>query len=587
VSIKLVENEIARFLSTPEPEVVCIKGRWGVGKTFAWNRYLKDAQAKHKIALKRYSYVSLFGINSLDELKYSIFENSVNASQIGIEPSLETLQANTVAAAERIGRKSLWFIQQIPLIKNYVGGLGPVWFLSVKETIICVDDIERRGKNLAVRDVLGLISTLKENKRCKVTLILNDEALEEDEKDREEFRKYFEKVVDTSLAFTPSAEESAHIALSGETETQKLLAASCVSLGISNIRLIRRIERSVRQIEEMLTRFDDEVLKQAVVTLTLLGWSIYEPSSAPSLDYLQNRRGADPFGSDKDQTVPENEAAWNALLDNYGFSGMDEFDRVLLDGIRNGFFDPSLVEKYASGLNDQINAAKLDTSFKDAWNFYHDSFADNQEEVLDAIFQAFQKGAAHISTVNLNGTVTLFKELGRKDQAAQIIKHYLDNLHGDRDAFDLAQYPFGSEIKDPDVVKAFNDKYATFKDERNTIITLQRMSSINGWTEEEIKYLSTLPVDEYYKIFKTSEGTDLRRILRTCLQFDTIGNATEEMKEISKRAKDALRLIGEESAINARRVRKYGVEANWREPKNENEPPAIVSVSSPKTAAHS
>jgi hypothetical protein len=37
-------------------------------------------------------------------------------------------------------------------------------------------------------------------------------------------------------------------------------------------------------------------------------------------------------------------------------------------------------------------------------------------------------------------------------------------------------------------------------------------------------------------------------------------NATEPMKEISKRAKDALRRIGGESKINARRVKRYGVE---------------------------
>jgi hypothetical protein len=148
VSIEPIANEIRRFLSTTEPEVTCISGHWGVGKTFAWNRYLQEAQKAKSIALKRYSYISLFGVNLLDEFKYSVFENSVNCSDVGVEPSLETLQKNTAAAAERFGRKSLWFLQQIPLIKNYVGGLGPVWFLSVRDTIICVDDIQRRGLRL-------------------------------------------------------------------------------------------------------------------------------------------------------------------------------------------------------------------------------------------------------------------------------------------------------------------------------------------------------------------------------------------------------------------------------------------------------
>jgi tRNA A37 threonylcarbamoyladenosine biosynthesis protein TsaE len=61
VSMRLIEDEISRFLSTTAPEAICISGHWGVGKTYAWNRFLKDVQAAKKIALPRYSYVSLFG----------------------------------------------------------------------------------------------------------------------------------------------------------------------------------------------------------------------------------------------------------------------------------------------------------------------------------------------------------------------------------------------------------------------------------------------------------------------------------------------------------------------------------------------
>ncbi len=122
-----------------------------------------------------------------------MFENSVKSSDIGIEPSLETLLSNTTAAIEASVRRSVKVVQQTPILKNYLGGLAPVWFSSVDRTVVCIDDFERRGKNLAVRDVLGLVNTMRELRKCKVCLILNDEALEEDEGD---FRKYLEKVVD-------------------------------------------------------------------------------------------------------------------------------------------------------------------------------------------------------------------------------------------------------------------------------------------------------------------------------------------------------------------------------------------------------
>lgn len=555
MSTELVKNEIRRFLSTEEPEVISVSGHWGVGKTFAWNRYLKEAQADDSIALKHYSYISLFGINSLDELRYSIFENSVNSSEIGIEPSLETLQSNTSAATKRLGRKSLWFLQQIPLVKNYVGGLGPVWFLSVKGTIVCLDDIERRGRGLSIREVLGLVSNLKEQKRCKVALILNDDALEED---KDDFRMFLEKVVDTPLKFEPTPEESVGIALVADVGNNKQLGQCCIILGISNIRVIKRIERFVRKIETMLKEYHEQVQQQAVQSLALLGWSVYEPTRAPSPDYLESR-GATHFLVDKNKVVPENEAAWNALLDVYGFTRMDEFDLALRDGIRDGYFDPSRIHKHAAELSTQATASQLGSSFSSAWSMFHDSFENDQEDVLDAMYLALTNGAKYVNPINLSATVALFKELGRADQAAAMIKQYVA-IHGeDGKMFDLKNYPFAEDIKDPDVVQAFAEKYAVLENKPDPAAILRAMAETKSWNFEDTKMLSTLSVDEYYKIFKGSKGRDLRGILDACLQFDRIGNASAEMKEISNRAREALKRIGQESAINALRVRRYGV----------------------------
>ena len=81
MSAKLVKEEITKFLNRQDPEVLCIRGKWGVGKTYTWSKQLEAAQQAKAIKLPRYSYVSLFGINSLDELKFAIFENVVSLSE--------------------------------------------------------------------------------------------------------------------------------------------------------------------------------------------------------------------------------------------------------------------------------------------------------------------------------------------------------------------------------------------------------------------------------------------------------------------------------------------------------------------------
>ncbi|HIB8570988.1 TPA: P-loop NTPase fold protein, partial [Klebsiella pneumoniae] len=64
MSLEFIKEQLSDFISSTEPEVMAIQGEWGIGKTYTWNTFLKDN--KDKVAFNRYSYVSLFGINSLD-----------------------------------------------------------------------------------------------------------------------------------------------------------------------------------------------------------------------------------------------------------------------------------------------------------------------------------------------------------------------------------------------------------------------------------------------------------------------------------------------------------------------------------------
>lgn len=562
MSTQLIESEILRFLSSGEAEVICLTGRWGVGKTFAWQKYVQQASRKKQIALKRYSYVSLFGINSLDALKYTIFENTLTSSDISATPTLDTLRFNALAVAERLGRKSVWFLQQIPRVTNYVGSLAPAWFLSVRNSVICIDDIERRGSNLTTREVLGLASMLKEQRGCKLALILNSDALDADE---DEFRRYYEKVVDISLDFAPTPAECAAIAFEGNTKAVKWLAENCVKLGISNIRLMKRIERLMGIVEKILQDFDEQILKQSVNSLTLFSWTIYDPSSAPSQDFLEKRRGKLTY-ADEDQPVPESEAAWNALLDIYGFTAMDSLDLALMDGVHRGYFDSGRIKAEATELERKIAASKQNNAFFEAWELFHNSFDDNQDEVLDAMHESFLRSVKQIAPLNMNSTIALFKALGRHKQAAEMIAFYIEKRADEPALFHPQHYLMFGELSDPDVLGAFRQKEEALKQEPNPETILDYIADTNGWSPEQIGILGDLPINDYYRLFKEAKGAALRKRISACLQFARIGNATAEMQEVVRKAREALTRIGKESPINARRLRPYGIQVGTPPP---------------------
>ena len=102
MSIALVNREISAFLKREAPEVLCVRGKWGVGKTYTWNAQLTSAAKAGVVGLKRYSYVSLFGVNSLEDLRFSIFENVVNVGMDGLILCLRSNYLTTSTGAVRL-----------------------------------------------------------------------------------------------------------------------------------------------------------------------------------------------------------------------------------------------------------------------------------------------------------------------------------------------------------------------------------------------------------------------------------------------------------------------------------------------------
>ena len=214
-------NEIRRFLATRDPEVLSISGRWGVGKTYAWDAAIK--RSGKNAPLERYAYVSAFGLRSIDALKTAIVQSTVRVGASDLEPTVDSFLEHVASIegvkglAEQSARWGFGFFQKAATALPYVGKaadfLAPGAALLIRKQIICIDDIERSGQGLDVSDILGLVSSLRERRGCKVVLLLNEEGLGDA---RPKFHEYLEKVVDQAIRFEPTAEEAAAAALNHE-----------------------------------------------------------------------------------------------------------------------------------------------------------------------------------------------------------------------------------------------------------------------------------------------------------------------------------------------------------------------------------
>ena len=553
-STELIKREILRFLDSEVSETLCIRGKWGVGKTYSWKLYLEQAQEAGRIKLNRYAYVSLFGINSLDELKYSIFENTVGKENVADDADPKTLRS-LLDSIEGWGRKGAWLASFIPSVKPHMGAAGFAFFLTVRNQIICIDDLERRGAKLDVADILGLISFLKDQRKCKVVLLLNDGALEDDA--RQEFWKYFEKVIDVSIEFAPTPTECAAIALTGASNIDAQLRGNCTLLGIANIRIIKKIERIVRLLEPMLKGFEPELISSVLKTVVLLGWVVYAPEDAPAKDFVLHKYQELLLAS-KDAQPDERELTWNKLLNSYGFSHFDELDLVLLEGIESGFFDDHKFAEEATKLNNQILAMRGNETLKKAWQPYHDSFEDNVDEVIDSVFGGCMSNIQYVSVGSLDAAVSLLKDLDAPEKANDLLKLYIERRKSEEGLFDLSRNPFASDIKDPDVIGQFRQLNIRTKQTPTPLEALEHIAR-RSWGSGDIGALKALSVDEFYLLFKSLRGDELYTAVTALVEFGRISNLGETERSIYKAGEAALKRVGKESALNRRRVRKFGI----------------------------
>jgi hypothetical protein len=561
MSTALIEAEVKRFLRDNRPEVLCIKGKWGVGKTFAWRKWLADIGGDGTLKSNSYAYVSLFGLNSLDSLKYSIFEATVTPEHLLTGPDVSTVNA-LVRKGFDLGRKSKGLLEPILALAGAKDG-GEALFRSaymlVKNQLVCLDDLERAGDGLAQRDVLGLASALKEQRNCKVVLLLNDEEMAPDQK--QEFERQLEKVVDVRLVFDPNPHEAAAIALSGNAEVEEMLRNRTIMLGIVNIRVIKKIERLAARLCAILAGTNKQVVEQAVASVVLGGWAELQPNEAPSFETLisYNRLVMSLKAGKGDDDDEEERPKWADRLENYDFTHADDLDLVIFDGVQNGFFDEQKLRGAAKALEVSIAHNSRDNSYAKAWDQYWHDLSVPDDKLLKDIQKGALENLAIINPVNLSGTAGLLREAGMNAEADDLIDRYVEARKDEgRAFFDLYEHHFmPSDAPDPRLITAFEAKRAAFVDAREPGQVLIRISAQQGWAEEDVELLASLTAEQLVAMFDAMKGPELRRSIQFAHTLARSG--VEHAGTLSDRLAQAMKTMAARSYQTERRLKSWRV----------------------------
>ncbi|WP_104513206.1 P-loop NTPase fold protein [Acinetobacter indicus] len=236
---------------------IAITGSWGVGKTFFWNEFRKNSPNK-----KKYVYVSLFGLESLSDLKthiYSHIEN--NNSAIEIPRWIRGLPS--ILKETRISQFGISSSAKI---------FDSLMFNQVKDAIICFDDFERMSNKLDIKDVMGLANQLKLERNCQVILILDESKTEKENKRK--YAEYKEKLIDEEIKITSVEPLLRENAKDIDEPLIDLMVKFADELEIHNFRFFQKVIKLYKHFIEQLSNPIAYSTKEIILIRVLQGYFI-------------------------------------------------------------------------------------------------------------------------------------------------------------------------------------------------------------------------------------------------------------------------------------------------------------------------
>lgn len=507
MSIAQVEKALTDFAVHKTGSAIVLKGEWGTGKTHLWNKIIKSQC--ESLVRKTYSYVSLFGLNSLSDLKRSIFENSVPSNKAGIVTTKESVIENikklefsdATAALRKLfshGKEA-----KIPFVGSFGGAIESIQYALVKDTLICIDDFERRGSALSSRDVLGLISNLIESKDCSVILILNEGSLQKDD----EFFTFSEKVFDYEVRYAPTLDEAVSVVFSGTDLYEKKIVENVKKLEINNIRLLRKVKYFAGLIRPLVNGKPDEILDDSTKLIPLAIYAKYSGSEkVVNIGDLENHKGELSLFSPKkkgltaeQEAIEDSRIAKEDFLRAYGYGEADDFTIEIIKLVKNGYADSNSLMPLIYSVTVAVERSKRRKIFTNAWYIFHNDMSLSDADLLVLFENAVIKSSDVISPYEMDGVLEIFTAAGLEELGRSIVDKYFKILDESRSIVhrkDMYRYPENPYIAEK-LEKYFGDVSKVWSIEELVYNYLEK-----PFAGESLELLSALTTDQFYTYFK-------------------------------------------------------------------------------------
>ncbi len=523
-------NEHLKFwLNRESPCVLSISGDWGSGKTYWWRNYSKSLSQSS-------IYVSLFGVNTSQEIEQRLLTAFLGAKQV----SDENRTKKGLESLRKLAKEGLVLLKEIPgasalaALESYAGAIVlEAVFAKLDKRIVVFDDIERRGEGLALTQVLSAVSMLRESRNAKVIVILNEEKLKEsDTKQLEEFR---EKVIDCDFRFTISPEDAADIGLRDHVWAISAVADFGRSVDLRNIRVYQRMSSVLSRLGIEFAELPRAVKDRLARSVAGLCWARFVRGPAvPTLDQLlafhtmvyRMKR----VSEKKQEPLP-----YEVTLGRLNWVA-DDMDQCLASVVRSGCVPTDEISVQLKAYLDDAERQDAHEKLKALWNDYRSTFFGDDNILAEQVISTVKETKKYVGVGDLSGAAWLLRQLNEDGKAANElvdtqVEYWRKEGHSfrrlleypqDLDVYLKEQLERSSEVESYDKIDKVIDFFAEHSD---------------GWNPKEEAALASYSPRDWIELLERTARADLMIVLRRVQQtYDALqsrNGATKQRKHSS------------------------------------------------------
>jgi len=532
------------FLKQDKRRTLLLKGNWGAGKTHACKAALEAVRGH-----KRFSYCTAYGLSRTEEIYTRIAVGLIRFDQKSPPWGKRLLRflRGLLSGAREDTSKAIGISSA--LLSAAASSLSGYFAHNI---CVVIDDLERATVDL--KEILGVISELAEERDCHVIAIVAEDRLEGPIAGDFKIRK--EKTFDSEFEFAPSVEENLRI-MFAESSYLDIAAPIFKAFKTRNLRTMRLTSANLEFFGGLLSDAPSVLRNSAlrnVAILTILHreygheCNLTELRSASYLMMLPHLEKTAELSSAEELLVQANYEP-------------DDFDEIIAVYLQTGRLDKlQFVESIRARL-PAIARQEVDQGLSRIYQSIREDSRLKAAEIVELLRQHCDANAELLSPGNLMMAGNTISTFGGPDNSLQWLRRWAAKTLPHLTKEELRYVSSGLSdgyrgFKLPEEIQEKFDTYLTSAACGATLEeTVKAFISEDRYNPHVISQLNTFSAENFYEWFSNSENPpspyEIEELVTQC-QHDPEGSS----KEAAANIRGALQKFAAQDLAHAVRLKR-------------------------------